>query len=83
MKLIPSILNERPRFEVNIFNGIYKVNVGKSFKILNNVKSCPLLDVLTLNPDYKIDRILFPHARGVLLPSIYAYLKYRNIFTNI
>jgi hypothetical protein len=31
----------------------------KTFKNLNNVKSCTPLNVLTLNPDHKMDNINF------------------------
>jgi hypothetical protein len=40
-------------------NGVYEVDVGMSFKNLNNMKSCIPLDASTLNPDYKIDSIHF------------------------
>lgn len=47
------------KFDVSTLNDIYEVNVSTSFKILNNVKSCTPLDILTLNSDYKIDSIYF------------------------
>jgi hypothetical protein len=56
---ILSILNERSGFKIDTSNGVYEVNVGMSFKNLNNVKSCTLLDASTLNPDHKIDGIHF------------------------
>jgi hypothetical protein len=55
--MILSISNEMLRFKIGTSNGVYEVNVGMSFKNLNNVKSCTLLDALNLNPDYKIDSI--------------------------
>jgi len=48
MKWVLSTLNEILRFEVGVSNGIYEVNIDTSFKILNYIKSCTLLDVLTL-----------------------------------
>jgi hypothetical protein len=59
MKWVLFILNEMSRFEVGASNGVYEVNVCTFFKILNNVKSCIPLDVLTLNLDPKIDSIHF------------------------
>lgn len=60
MKLILSISNERLRFKVNVsMYGLYEVNIGTSFKHLNNMKSCTPLDLLTLNLDYKINSIYF------------------------
>jgi len=44
-------------FKVGAFNSVYKINIGMSFKNLNNVKSCTLLDASTLNLDHKIDSI--------------------------
>jgi hypothetical protein len=54
-----SILNERSRFKVGVSNVVYEVNVDTSFEILYNIKSCTTLDVLTLNPDHKMDNIHF------------------------
>jgi hypothetical protein len=51
MKWILFISNEMSGFEVGVSDSVYKVNVDTSIKILNNVKSCIPLDVLTLNPD--------------------------------
>jgi hypothetical protein len=57
---ILSILNEKSEFEVSASNRVYEVNVDTSFKILNNVKLCTLLDVLTLNTliSFEIEMIL-------------------------
>jgi hypothetical protein len=38
---------------------VYDVNVGTSFKNINNVKSCTLLDASTLNSEDKKDNIRF------------------------
>jgi hypothetical protein len=38
---------------------MYKINVDTYFKILNNVKSCTLLNVLTLNLEQEINSINF------------------------
>jgi len=46
-------------FKIDVSNGIYEVNVGMSLKNLKNVKLCTLLDVLTLNYDYKMNSIHF------------------------
>jgi len=59
MKWILSILNKRSRFEIDASNGLYEVNMCTFFKILNNVKSCIPLDVLTLNIYHKMDSINF------------------------
>jgi hypothetical protein len=54
IKLILLILNERLKFKVGVSNDVYKVNIGTSFKNLNNVKSYTPLNALTLNSDHKI-----------------------------
>jgi hypothetical protein len=59
MKLILSISNERSRFKVDESNGVYKVNIDTSFKNLNNMKLCTLLDASTLNHNHKIYNIHF------------------------
>jgi hypothetical protein len=59
MKWIVFISNERTRFKVNAYNGVYEVNVDTFFKNVNNVKSCILLDTSTLNLDHKINSIYF------------------------
>jgi hypothetical protein len=46
-------------FEICTSNGVYEINVVTFFKILNNVKSCIPLDVLTLNIYHKMDSINF------------------------
>lgn len=46
-------------FEVGISNCVYEVNVSMSSKILNNVKSCTPLNILTLISDYKMYIIHF------------------------
>jgi len=48
MKWILFILNEKSWFKVDASNDVYEVNIDTSFKILNYIKSCTLLDVLTL-----------------------------------
>jgi hypothetical protein len=59
MKLILFISNERLRFKVNPSNGVYEVNVDTSFKNLNNIKLCALLNTSTLNYNHKMDNIYF------------------------
>jgi hypothetical protein len=43
---------------VGVSNGVYEVNISTSFKNLNNMELCIPLDVLTLNSDHKMERIL-------------------------
>jgi len=84
MKLILCILNEISGFEVGASNGVYEVNVNTSFNILNNVKSCTPLDVLTLNPNHKLiasfsfelmERILYiPSVNDLLSPQPCTYV---------
>jgi hypothetical protein len=57
---ILSILNERSGFKVGASNSVCEVNVGTSFQILNNVKSCMPLDALTLNSNHKNIPSSFP-----------------------
>jgi hypothetical protein len=57
MKWILSILNEMSRFEVGASNGVYEVDIDTFLKILNNLKLCKPLDVLTLNLYHKMDII--------------------------
>jgi len=44
-------LNEISRFEVDVSNSIYEVNVDTSFKNLNYMTLCIQLDASTLNLD--------------------------------
>jgi hypothetical protein len=46
-------------FRYDISNGVHDVNVDTSYKILNNVVLCTLLDVPKLNIDHKMDNIYF------------------------
>jgi hypothetical protein len=57
--MIISISNEMSKFKINTSNSVYKVNDGTSFKNLNKVKLCTLLNTLTLNSAHKIDSIHF------------------------
>jgi hypothetical protein len=59
MKLILSISNEKLRFKVDASNGVYEINVGMSFKNLNNTKLFIPLNASTLNNNYKLNSINF------------------------
>jgi len=52
-------MNEMSGFKIDAFSGIYKVNVSTFLKILNNVKSCTLLNASALNYDHKINSFHF------------------------
>lgn len=42
----------KSKVEVSVSNSVYEINVGKSFKNLNNyIKLCITLNILTLNSD--------------------------------
>jgi hypothetical protein len=53
------LMNEMSGFKIDAFSGIYKVNVSTFLKILNNVKSCTLLNASALNYDHKINSFHF------------------------
>jgi hypothetical protein len=62
-------------FEICTSNGVYEINVVTFFKILNNVKSCIPLDVLTLNIYHKMDSINFIW-NGEDTISLHTHLSY-------
>jgi hypothetical protein len=63
-------------FEVSTSNSVYEVNVGTSFGVYNNVKSCTPLYVLTLNPDHKMNSIHFIWYYMVPIPYYMGSLSY-------
>jgi hypothetical protein len=52
-------MNEMSEFKIDAFSGVYKVNIGTFFIILNNVKLYTLLNASALNHDHKIDSFHF------------------------